>query len=227
MGRTCAAEPTGPVGDIERAVRKMLEKQLRARGIHDEDVLRAMAGVPRHRFVPGVSIEVAYSDGALPTADGQTISQPLIVALMSKRLRVSPGVKVLEIGSGSGYQTAILAHLGARVISVERNSGLAGRAHEMARTLGYGGLVRIVVADGSRGYPAEAPYDRILVTAAAPRLPPAYKEQLADGGRIVIPIGDREAQEMKVFDKRGNDWIETVHGGCRFVPLIGVDAWAS
>ena len=193
----------------------------RARGITDPAVLTAMLEIPRHRFLPGVELAAAYADAAQPTAEGQTISQPYMVAVMTEELEVHAGQHVLEIGTGSGYQTAILARLGATVLSIESSPRLAAQAKSILDELGYGPQVRVIIGDGTLGYPPEAPYDRILVTAGAPRLPSAYRDQLAVGGRIAIPIGDRTEQRMTIFIGQGDQWLRQEVGGCRFVPLIG------
>lgn len=206
--------------------RRMVEQQIRARGVRDERVLRAMEEVPRHRFVPGVSMEEAYADRALPTQEGQTISQPYMVALMTELLEVEPGMKVLEIGTGSGYQSAILAYLGANVISIERSERLAEGARRILEELGYSKRVKIYVGDGTLGWAAEGPYERILATAGAPRLPRAFEEQVVEGGRIVIPIGDRYVQQLMVYRKKGGRLEERVSIACRFVPMIGADGWS-
>lgn len=204
---------------------RMVEWQLRARGLRDERVLEAMAAVPRHRFIPHVPLEEAYSDHPQPTADGQTISQPYMVGLMTELLDVQPGVRVLEIGTGSGYQAAVLAHLGAAVVTVERLANLADVARRNLETTGHGDRVRVCVGDGSLGWPAEAPYARILVTAGAPEWPQPLKNQLADGGRMVIPIGDRTGQVLTVIDRRGDQWQQHASVPCMFVPLCGQAAW--
>ncbi len=205
---------------------KMVHSQLESRGIRSPAVLDAMRDVPRHRFVPDLSIERAYSDHALPTADGQTISQPYIVARMTELLDVKPGMKILEVGTGTGYQTAILDHMGAEIVTIERSPEL----HELARaTLAEVcpmASIRLLLNDGTLGYPSDAPYDRILVTAAAPRTPNAYKSQLTDPGRLVIPLGDRHTQTLNVIERQNNHFITTEDIACRFVPLIGQDGWA-
>lgn len=203
----------------------MVEHQIRTRGITDPAVLAAMLEIPRHRFLPGINLAAAYADAAQPTADGQTISQPYMVGIMTQELEVRPGQHVLEIGTGSGYQTAILVHLGATVTSIESSTRLAAQARSTLDELGYGPQVRVIIGDGTHGYPPEAPYDRILVTAGAPRLPAAYREQLADGGRIVIPLGDRTEQKLTIFRRQGDQWLRQDSIGCRFVPLIGADGW--
>lgn len=211
---------------IQDAMRIMIDQQLRARGIRNLRVLEAMATVPRHVFVPNVEPTQAYADRALPTIEGQTISQPYIVALMTELLQVEAGLKVLEIGTGSGYQTAILVHLGAVVVTVERSAALAARARATLEALSLSTGVSMVVGDGTRGCLDHAPYDRILVTAGAERLPQAYRGQVVDGGRIVIPVGDRRDQRMVVLDRQGDDWSRYSSIACRFVPLVGEDGWS-
>jgi len=202
----------------------MVEIQLRNRGIRDPRVLDAMLHVPRHEFVPSSLIMAAYDDRPLPLGDAETISQPYIVAAMTEAARVQPGDKALEVGTGSGYQAAILAYLGARVYSVERNAALAEKVPERLARLGYDG-VEVIVGDGSEGYPPAAPYDIIIVTAAAPSVPPALLEQLAEEGRLVIPVGDLRHQDLLVNFKRGGQVKTRVLDPCQFVPLIGKGGW--
>jgi protein-L-isoaspartate(D-aspartate) O-methyltransferase len=200
----------------------MVASQLRSRGIADERVLRAMGTVPRELFVPETQRSTAYADEALPIPAGQTISQPYMVARMTELLAPVPGNRVLEIGTGSGYQTAILAILGAAVVSIERQPELAVTARERLARLGLGGAVEIRVGDGSIGDPQGAPFDGIVVTAAAPSIPVALREQLSpDGGRLVIPVGDRHRQELMLVVRRGNEWHARNEGPCVFVPLVG------
>jgi protein-L-isoaspartate(D-aspartate) O-methyltransferase len=224
-----------PMTDQARiAAARMVQSQLMARGIRDPAVLDAMRAVPRHKFVPTATIERAYSDHALPTTEGQTISQPYIVAHMTELLEVRPGMTVLEVGTGSGYQTAILARLGARVVTIERSDELARSAGNVLEDVcpdepggpeGPGSAITMVVADGTLGYPDKSPYDRILVTAAAPHVPEAYKTQLADPGRLVIPLGDRYSQRLTVIERNGDQLTQTDDITCRFVLLVGKDGW--
>ncbi len=211
--------------DFTQAADDMVQQQLVARGISDPAVLDAMRTTPRHRFVPHVSPHRAYGDHALPTADGQTISQPYIVAVMTELLRLEPGQRVLEIGTGSGYQTAILLALGAHVVSLERSAKLAERAKQALADICPEAALTLVVGDGSLGHPDLAPYDRILVTAAAPALPPALEEQLAPAGRIVIPLGERHQQILTLFEHSDGKLRSHPQTPCHFVPLVGAAAW--
>jgi len=203
----------------------MVARQLRRRGIRDERVLEAMATTPREQFVPGVPTSLAYDDRALPIDAGQTISQPYMVARMTELLVVETGDRVLEIGTGSGYQAAVLARLGASVTSIERLPDLADAARSTLGSLGIGG-VDVRVGDGSRGDPDGAPWDGIVVTAAAPSIPDALREQLAVGARLVIPVGPRHQQDLVVVERRSpNDWQEWSDGAVVFVPLVGEGGW--
>jgi protein-L-isoaspartate(D-aspartate) O-methyltransferase len=202
----------------------MVASQLRARGIHDERVLAAMERVPRHEFVAERFHDRAYEDHPIPIAEGQTISQPYIVAFMLESLALAPNSKVLEIGTGSGYQTALLAELSGHVNSIERIPRLAQEAQSTLARLGYRN-VNIIVGDGSQGFPDAAPYDAIIVAAAAPRVPPALFAQLAKDGRMVIPVGPPDAQELQlVRELNGRPMIQRLEG-CRFVPLIGAQGY--
>ena len=203
----------------ERKRQGMVDRQIRRRGISDEAVLQAMSRVPRHAFVPDSQAHAAYADCALPIGHGATISQPYVVALMTEALRTTPGIRVLEVGTGSGYQAAVLAACGATVFSIERVPQLHERAAAALRESGFT-AVTLRLGDGSRGWPEEAPFDRILVTAAAPAVPTALREQLSDGGILVAPIGDEWLQTVRRYRKRGPDVdVEDIEG-VRFVPLI-------
>ena len=204
--------------------RQMVEAQLRHRGIQDERVLDAMLHVPRHEFVPREFMEMAYHDRPLPIGAAETVSQPYIVAAMTAAVAVEPGDKALEIGTGSGYQAAILAYLGARVYSIERNARLADKARATLARLGYS-QVEVIWGDGTEGYPAATPYHLILVTAGSPRVPSALIEQLADGGRLVIPVGTREMQNLELVQKTAGRTSTQLLDACQFVPLTGKDGW--
>ena len=199
----------------------MVAAQLRARGIADERVLEVMGSIPRDAFVPEASRRLAYADEALPIEAGQTISQPYMVARMTELLAARRGDRILEVGTGSGYQAAVLARLGCAVTSIERHAELAATARERLTALGLGDAVEVRVGDGSSGDPDGAPWDGIVVTAAAPRIPDPLREQLADGARLVIPIGPRDRQELIVVTRNGADWTEISDGPCLFVPLVG------
>jgi protein-L-isoaspartate(D-aspartate) O-methyltransferase len=202
----------------------MVHGQLTSRGIRDARVLDAMRRVPRDAFVPRESRGLAYTDRALPIAGGQTISQPYMVALMTEALELQPADRVLEVGTGSGYQAAILGELAARVTTIERHAELADGARATLASLGYAN-VTVVVGDGSRGWPEGAPYDAILVAAGSPRVPPSLTTQLADGGRLVVPVGPREHQTLTLVRRVGGQLVEATREGCVFVPLIGEEGW--
>jgi protein-L-isoaspartate(D-aspartate) O-methyltransferase len=199
---------------------QMIQCQLRQRGIRDERVLQAMARVPRHEFVAEPYRDQAYDDNPLPIGEGQTISQPYIVALMLELLAPSPEKTILEVGTGSGYQTALLAELSQHVYSVERHPELAAHAEEVLHRLGHRN-VTIEVGDGSAGLPARAPFDGIIVSAAAPQFPQALFAQLREGGRLVVPIGPTEAQLLQLITKEQGTPIISHQVACRFVPLVG------
>ncbi len=203
---------------------QMVRDQLAARGITDARVLDAMRRVPRHLFVPRAQQARAYADQAVPIGSGQTISQPFMVAVMTEALALGGTEHVLEIGTGSGYQTAVLATLARDVVSIERWPVLAAEARARLGALGCTN-VRVNVGDGSAGWPADAPYDAILVTAGAPRVPEPLKAQLCDGGRLVIPVGPREHQQLTVVARRGGEFTEVARDGCVFVPLVGEGGW--
>jgi protein-L-isoaspartate(D-aspartate) O-methyltransferase len=198
----------------------MLEDHLVARGIKHPLVLNAFATVDREAFVPPSQREDAWADKALRIGEGQTISQPYMVALMLDAAALEASHRVLEIGTGSGYQTALLACICREVYTVERLEPLATAAEDLLDSLGYTN-VRYALADGSLGWDAHAPYDRIVVSCACPRIPKALTKQVVEGGRIVAPIGKKETQELVVAVKRGEDLEEQRLGGCRFVPLVG------
>ena len=201
--------------------RRMVQEQLRARGIRDERVLEAMAAVPRELFLDHDQRRRAYADEAVPIAAGQTISQPWVVARMTELLAPAPGERILELGTGSGYQAAILAALGADVTSLERHDVLAAQAAARIADLELPGRVTIRTTDGSLGDAEGAPWDGIIVTAAAPSIPNELRGQLADRGRLVIPVGPRDHQVLTLVVRHGDDWRETPHGAVVFVPLIG------
>ncbi len=218
-----AARPGDPYArDRER----MVEEQLLRRGITAPHVIDAMRRVPRHLFVDEALRARAYGDHPLPIGEEQTISQPYIVGLMTSLLDASRDVKVLEIGTGSGYQTAVLAEIVRRVCSIERLPRLAQRARGVIEALGYSN-VWIRVANGALGWIDEAPFDRILVAAGGPRVPPPLFDQLAEGGRMVVPVGDEEGQVLTVVEKIRGQMVTTPHGDCRFVRLVGKYAWES
>jgi protein-L-isoaspartate(D-aspartate) O-methyltransferase len=206
------------------ARRDMVETQIKRRGVSDLRVLMAMRKVPRHKFVPPIQQDQAYGDYPLPIGEDQTISQPYIVALMTEILEVKDTDKVLEIGTGSGYQAAVLAELAAQVYSIERIPSLAARAQKVMEELGYTNI-HIKVGDGTLGWPEEAPFDAIMVTAGAPQVPRPLTEQLALDGRLIIPVGDQWSQTLTLV-RRAKDGLKyEYHGGCRFVRLIGQHGW--
>ena len=197
----------------------MVATQLACRGVHDRRVLATMAWVPREWFLPPHFADEAYDDGPLPIGSGQTISQPLIVALMTQALAPRRGDRVLEVGTGSGYQTAVLAHLGAKIFTVERLPDLLVEAEERFRRLGLSNI-ETRLGDGAGGWPEWAPFNGVIVTAAAPGVPQPLTEQLAPGGRLVIPIGDLVTQELIIVERGPTGLTERRAGGVRFVPLI-------
>jgi protein-L-isoaspartate(D-aspartate) O-methyltransferase len=211
-------------GNLESKRRQMVDHQIHARGVEDRLVLEAMRKVPRHVFVPQEYLDSAYADRPLPIGHGQTISQPYMVAVMTEALRLTGREKVLEVGTGSGYQAAILAEIVDHVVSLERLPELAETAESTLRQLGYVN-VEVVVGDGSKGYAARSPYDGIVVTAGAPEVPAVLTEQLADGGRLVIPVGNSFQQTLtRVTRKDDRQNVERLEG-CVFVPLIGEYGW--
>jgi protein-L-isoaspartate(D-aspartate) O-methyltransferase len=203
---------------------RMVERQIKARGVRDPRVLTAMREIPRHYFIPPPYDRGAYDDCPLPIGNGQTISQPYIVALMTELLGPKPEGNLLEIGGGSGYQAAVLAALAKHVTTIERIPAVADLAKRNLAALDICN-VDIIVGDGTLGYPGSAPYDGILITAATPKIPAPLIEQLAEGGMLVAPLGGREIQELVVLEKRNGRVTESFHGGVRFVPLIGEHGW--
>jgi protein-L-isoaspartate(D-aspartate) O-methyltransferase len=199
--------------------RQMVDSQLRSRGISDPRVLDAMLRVPRHEFVPENHRAEAYEDHPLPIGDGQTISQPYVVALMLELLQLSPTDNVLEVGTGSGYVTALLAELAAQVFSIERHAALATAARNTLAALGYTNI-QVFTGDGTLGLPAHAPFDAILVSAAAPNLPPALLSQLRNGGRMIIPVGSPDSQQLHFIRMLDGQPVITMRDPVRFVPLI-------
>jgi protein-L-isoaspartate(D-aspartate) O-methyltransferase len=197
----------------------MVKTQLRDRGIRDERLLNAMASIPRHQFVEARYREQAYEDHPLPIDAGQTISQPYIVALMLELLQLDSSSKVLEIGTGSGYQTAVLSQLAHQVYSVERHPELAWQSADRLSRLGLSN-VRVVTGDGSLGLAEHAPFDAIVVSAATAQIPPALFEHLREGGRMIIPVGPPEQQELQLVRKEAGKALVSLREGCRFVPLI-------
>jgi protein-L-isoaspartate(D-aspartate) O-methyltransferase len=216
---SCAPAAPPDDGTLARARDRMVADQIEARGIHDPRTLAALRKVPRHLFVPPVSLADAYADHPLPIGHGQTISQPYIVAFMTEALGLAGGETILEVGTGSGYQAAVLAEIAARVYSIEIVEPLASEARERLARLGYRN-VDVRAGDGYQGWPAAAPFDGIMVTAAAPRIPEPLKRQLKDGGRLVIPVGDA-FQELVVVTRRGERYEERSVLPVRFVPMTG------
>lgn len=210
--------------DDDSQRQRMIATQIAARGVQDEAVLAAMGAVPRHLFVPERVRGDAYADRPVGIGEGQTISQPYMVAIMTETLAVRPTDRVLEIGTGSGYQTAVLARLAAHIVSIERHASLADHARETLDRLGVTN-VQILVGDGTEGALAHAPFDRILVTAGAPAVPAALRSQLADGGRLVIPVGPSGFQHLTIVDREGDRFPTREGEACVFVPLIGRQGW--
>ena len=216
--------PDPPADEYAHARESMVEQQLRRRGIGDPRLLAAMEKVPRHRFLPNPADSGAYGDYPLPIGDGQTISQPYMVAIMTEALRLTADHNVLEIGTGSGYQAAILAELSREVYSVERIAALADRARETLAALGYTNIT-VVIGDGSLGHPPASPYDRIIVTAASPKIADPWVDQLAEDGILLAPTGDRWGQTLTRVIKHGDKLEHQDLGGCVFVPLVGEHGW--
>jgi len=219
IATTGCGQQTPTAADFAGQRQKMVERQLKPRGINDKRVLAAMANVPREEFVPVDARADAYGDGPLPIGYDQTISQPYVVAFMTEQLRPKPSDRVLEIGSGSGYQAAILAELVADVYTIEIVEPLAKTAEATLQRLGYKN-VHVKVGDGYQGWPEEAPFDAIIVTCAPEKVPQQLTDQLKDGGRMVIPVGERFAQQLYLLEKRNGQLKESVTLPVRFVPML-------
>ena len=203
---------------------RMVEEQLRGRGIRSERVLAAMGKVPRERFVNPAYASAAYADRPIPIGFGQTVSQPLMVATMVEALEVQPSDRVLEVGSGTGYEAAVLGELAAEVWTIERHEGLADEARQILAELEYGN-VHVVYADGSQGLRERAPFDKILVAAGAPQAPPSLIAQLAEGGMLAVPVGNRLEQQLQLVRRIGGETVTSSHVLCCFVPLLGAEGW--
>lgn len=210
--------------DFKLARERMVKNQVMARSIRDERVLQAMGKIPRHLFIQEALAGEAYNDHPVPIGEKQTISQPYIVALMTEALELKGSENTLEIGTGSGYQTAILAELSSRVFTIERIKSLLVKARKLLAKLGYNNIL-FKAFDGTLGWKDYAPFDAIMVTAGAPNVPEPLKEQLADNGRMIIPVGDRYTQELIKITRKGESFEQESLGGCRFVNLIGVHGW--
>ena len=204
--------------------RRMVEDQIEFRGVRDLRVLEVLLSTPRHRFIPDEGMPDAYQDRPVPIGCGQTISQPYMVAVMTEWLGVEPGDRVLEIGTGSGYQCAVLARLAREVVTVERHAALSSTAQTLLESMGFDNI-HCVVGDGSTGWPEGAPYDRILVTAGAPRVPQSLLDQLSERGRLLAPVGDREEQRLVRITRDGGQFRQERGMACRFVPLLGAEGW--
>lgn len=220
-------DPCGaPSGEDDFAIQRaeMVEKQLRRRGVTDSRILSAMSLVRREDFVPKEFRQRAYEDAPLPIGEGQTISQPYIVAAMTAALRLAGTERVLDVGTGCGYQAAVLSHVSKIVFSVESRSELAATAAARLDRLGYRN-VHVHCGDGTLGLPELAPFDAILVAAAAPAVPHPLRSQLAEGGRLILPVGDADDQELLLIERHGNSFETHTLEACRFVPLIGYYGW--
>jgi protein-L-isoaspartate(D-aspartate) O-methyltransferase len=207
----------------QRGLRNKLVKTLQKKGISDPRVLDALSRVPRHFFFENALLEHAYQDKAFPIGEGQTISQPYTVAFQTEKLEIKPGDKVLEIGTGSGYQACILLEMGAKVYTIEYNRKLFEATREFLPKMGY--KPYFFYGDGSKGLSAKAPFDKIIVTAGAPVIPVALTDQLSDGGMLIIPVGDRETQKMIRIRKKQGDLIKEEFSNFAFVPLLGEQGW--
>jgi protein-L-isoaspartate(D-aspartate) O-methyltransferase len=210
--------------DSAAAREAMVRDQLQRRGITDTRVLQAMRDVPRHLFVPPECLRDAYSDRPLPIAEGQTISQPYMVAVMVQSLSLYNNARILEVGTGSGYQAAVLSRLATQVYTMEYFPVLAEQAQAILDRLGYTN-VQVIIGDGSMGLPQYSPYDGIVVPAAAPQVPAPLIEQLGEGGRLVIPVGEVAEQELLIITRRSNSYTRERSVSCRFVPLLGQAGW--
>ena len=210
--------------DFKKERLAMVEDQLRRRGIHDQRVLEAMAKIPRHSFVSPEYQAAAYEDRPLPIGEGQTISQPYMVAVMTQSLELTGGERVLEIGTGSGYQTATLGKLAKTIFTIERIQVLIEKAQKVLQNLGYENIF-FLHGDGTKGWPENSPFEGIIVTAGAPEVPKMLTSQLADGGRLVIPVGPRYTQTLYKVTRKGNRFMEEDITGCVFVPLLGDFGW--
>lgn len=207
----------------QRGLRNKLVKKLREKGISDENLLSAIGAVPRHFFFENALLEHAYQDKAFPIGEGQTISQPYTVAFQTEKLEIRPGDKVLEVGTGSGYQACVLLELGAKVYTIEYNKNLYERTRKLLPQMGY--RPHFFLGDGSKGLPSKAPFDKIIVTAGAPVVPSALTEQLAEDGILVIPVGDRERQVMLQIRKKDGKLMKQEFDYFAFVPLLGEKGW--
>jgi protein-L-isoaspartate(D-aspartate) O-methyltransferase len=217
--------PTDFQAELTQQRAEMVDAQLRRRGIRDERVLRAMEIVPRHEFVPWQLQREAYQDSPVPIGEGQTISQPYIVAHMLEALRLSPEDRVLEVGTGTGYEAAVISRIVQEVYTIERFASLAESAKKTFDRLGYTNI-HVVIGDGSRGYANAAPYDAIIVAAAAPRVPDVLVEQLKDGGRAIVPVGEADLQQLSLVSKNDGSIQRKTLDACRFVPLVGEEGYA-
>jgi protein-L-isoaspartate(D-aspartate) O-methyltransferase len=210
--------------DFKLARERMVKNQLMARGIKDERLLQAMGKISRHLFIQEALAGEAYNDHPVPIGEKQTISQPYIVALMTEALELKGSENTLEIGTGSGYQTAILAELSSRVYTIERIKSLLVKARKLLAKLNYNNIL-FKAFDGTLGWKEYAPFDAIMVTAGSPNVPEPLKEQMADNGRMIIPVGDRYTQELMKITRKGDNFEQAGLGGCRFVNLIGLHGW--
>jgi len=230
-GKDATEKPIKPAGEGEQAEavfaeqrRAMVDEQIRERGVCSPRLIQALLAVPRHKFVPEESVGAAYADQPLPIGEGQTISQPYMVAVMTEAMELTGNERVLEVGTGSGYQAAVLSRLAREVYTVEAHTSLATAARHRLARLGYHN-VHVHAGDGTLGLPEFAPFDAIVVTAAAPKIPPPLIELLAEGGRLVIPVGQSDHQELLQVRKTGGEITSLVLHYCRFVPLVGRHGW--